>query len=46
MRQMGFKLGAEDEKKHFKLYKDLAEKWKETVLKGREANGEPRDFNF
>ena len=46
MRKMGFELGAEKEKEQFKNYTQLGTIWRDMILKGREANGEPRDFNF
>ena len=46
MRKMGFELGTEKEKNQFKSYKDLGKTSKQFILKGREVNGEPKDFNF
>ena len=46
MRYMGFQLGTEVEKEQFKSFTDLGKPGKNFILKGREENGEPRDFNF
>lgn len=46
MRTIGFQLGTEKEKEQFKSYTQIGNVWRELILKGREINGEPRDFNF
>lgn len=46
IRKIGFALGTEKEKEQFKSYTQMGKNWKESVLKGRELNGEPRDFKF
>ncbi|PTT66912.1 MULTISPECIES: hypothetical protein [unclassified Chryseobacterium] len=44
--RLGISLGTEKEKEQFKNYMNMSKKWKETILRGRELNGEPKDFNF
>ncbi len=46
MRNIGFELGTEKEKGQFKSYTQIGNVWRELILKGREENGEPRDFNY
>lgn len=44
--QLGISLSTEKEKEQFKMYMEISEMWKEAILRGRELNGEPKDFNF
>lgn len=44
--QLGISLGTEREKEQFKTYMDIGKNWKEAILRGRELNGEPKDFDF
>ncbi|WP_336689682.1 MULTISPECIES: hypothetical protein [unclassified Chryseobacterium] len=44
--QIGIALGTEEEKERFKTYMDISKVWKEAILRGRELNGEPKNFDF
>lgn len=44
--QLGISLSTEREKQQFKIYMNIGKDWKEAILRGRELNGEPKNFDF